>query len=538
MMEDCATGMSELQGCPDDSEVIEKFKDALEQRIGRERFRLWFAQVRFESRYSDADRPRVAAIAMAQFAADRLSKNFMREMRGAACFALGTSAEVIVEAASPAKQADLPFQEPASSKDQSSAPADAAPTNEGQAEAGKRSGARKSSGKRAGVQSLGAALRDGRSSRAEPGRSETSASSVGDRPVAADTASESDQSGELTWETFIAGSCNELARGACRMAIESPTTASPLAIWGPAGSGKTHLLKSVAKKLRSTQRMRRVVYLSAEQFTNDFLKSLHSNSLPAFRARFRDADALLIDDIHFFADKKATVRELHHTVGLLAERGKPLLFAGLKTPSEIKGLGSELAGRMAAGLVCQIGALDLETRRSLLARYAEERCPAPWPKATLDEIAESVVGDGRVLSGITNTVSLLQRMDGAMPTMDRLRREGGHLLRAAGTPVTLSTIERAVERLFQLDNKSLCSGSQVKKITEPRMLAMYLSRELTSSAFSEIGTHYGGRSHSTAILASQRVKQWRESGRQIGKGPGALSTDDAIRQIESMLKVG
>ncbi|MEM0927122.1 MAG: DnaA/Hda family protein, partial [Planctomycetota bacterium] len=408
-----------------------------------------------------------------------------------------------------------------------------------------------SGSERGGVQSLAQTIQDGRNRRqrpnatetkGEPGNSELKLSSPPadshDGNASPSAEAGRDAGNEPTWESFIAGTCNELARGACRMAVESPSTASPLVLWGPAGSGKSHLLRAVASKLRSAQRMRRVVYLSAEQFTNDFLKSLYGSSLPAFRARFRDADALLIDDIHFFVDKKATVRELHHTVEMLAERGKPLLFAGIKTPSEIKGLGSELAGRLASGLVCQIGSLDLETRRALLRRYVASRCPHSWPEETLGEVAEAVVGDGRVLSGIANSVSLLQRMDGAMPSMDRIRNQCGHLLRASGTPVTLSTIERAVERLFQLDSKSLCSGSQVKKITEPRMLAMYLSRELTSSAFSEIGSHYGGRSHSTAILANQRVRQWRESGRPIGKGPGALSADEAIRQIESILKIG
>ncbi|MEO1615542.1 MAG: DnaA/Hda family protein [Planctomycetota bacterium] len=544
--------MSTSHGSTDDTVVIERFKEALERRIGPERFRLWFGQVRFEMREPvDGERSTIVAIAGAQFAADRLAKNFIREMRGAAGLAIGATANVVVETAMPAKQAELPFASgdlEADAETPSQVTQPKTGTSDRRDSGAKRTTTRRDAAtpKRAGMQSLASVLRDGRSSRPDEQAARTpKASAVPTVRMDAIPPADESPSGpsqptgrEFTWETFIPGACNELARGACRMAIETPSTASPLVLWGPAGSGKTHLLKAVASKLRLAHRMKRIVYLSAEQFTNDFLKALNGNSLPAFRARFRDADALLIDDIHFFVDKKATVRELHHTVELLAERGKPLLFAGMKTPSEIKGLGSELAGRLASGLVCQMESLDLETRKELLVRYATQRCPEPWPETTLEEISNAAGGDGRVLSGITNTVSLLQRMDGAMPSMEKLRKEAGHLLRATGTPVTLSAIERAVERLFHLDNKSLCSGSQVKKITEPRMLAMYLSRELTSSAFSEIGTHYGGRSHSTAILANQRVRQWRDAGKPIGKGPEALSADEAIRQIESMLKSG
>lgn len=322
------------------------------------------------------------------------------------------------------------------------------------------------------------------------------------------------------------------------MAIENPGMASPLVLWGPPGSGKTHLLCAVAQKLRGLHRMRRVVYLSAEEFTNDFIKALNGNCLPAFRSRFRDADALLIDDIQFFVEKKATIRELHHTIEMLAESGKPLVFAGTKAPTEINGLGGELSGRLASGLVCQVDSLDDQTRTQLLSRYSTDRCLIPWPTETLDEIAGLADGDGRLLSGIVNLVALLQRMYGQMPSMDQIRQHGGHLLRRAGVPITLSAIERAVERVFQLDSHSLQSGSQTKSVTEPRMLAMYLSREMTSSAFSEIGGHFGGRSHSTAILANQRVRQWLDAGRSIGRGKAAMSTDEAIRRIESMLKTG
>ncbi|WP_167546914.1 DnaA/Hda family protein [Stieleria maiorica] len=591
--------MSTPQGCTDDSDVIATFKEALKQRVGQERFQIWFSGVRFaleaaESAVSSPESPTaprsIVAIAAGQFAADRLSNHYLSAMRGAAASACGTSTSIRIHVEDrPTRQAELPFPDEGGSAEGTAAEVrpsgDVNQTGTGVNQTGSGEPARRVAGQAAGrtrpaaakrsgrhhhrgAQSLQSILRDGTDSRKpvrpKPGSVAPSLgkSTLGTSPLAIDaahnqpprqsaaehraakpsvpdsTGNGSPQRNECTWETFVGGQCNELARTACKMAIENPGSASPLVLWGPPGSGKTHLLNAVAGKLRSLHRMRRVVSLSAEDFTNDFIKALNGNCLPAFRSRFRDADALLIDDIQFFVEKKATIRELHHTIEMLAEVGKPLVFAGTKAPNEINGLGGELSGRLASGLVCQVEGLDAQTRQQLLARYAEDRCLIPWPQQTLQEIASVAGGDGRLLSGIVNLVALLQRMYGQMPTMDQIRQHGAHLLRSSGVPITLSSIERAVEKVFQLDSKSLQSGSQTKSITEPRMLAMYLAREMTSSAFSEIGGHFGGRSHSTAILANQRVRQWLDAGRSVGRGQAALSADEAIRRIESMLKTG
>ncbi|QDV82592.1 Chromosomal replication initiator protein DnaA [Stieleria magnilauensis] len=575
MMEDCAPGMSTPHGCTDDSDVIATFKEALKQRVGHERFQIWFSGVRFVLEAADAvagtaDPSRsIVAVAAGQFAADRLSNHYLAAMRGAAASACGASTTVRVHVEDrPTLQAELPFAEAGASDATDAGDAtDAREPDETSRPASSVRQERRTAAKAAaasvvrkprGTQSLQAILRDGTDSRKSPrpkriatsrptvsaagafaGGITSQATKAEVKPSTTETPHHaSNTRSECSWENFVGGQCNELARTACKMAIESPGLASPLVLWGPPGSGKTHLLSAVAGKLRGLHRMRRVVYLSAEEFTNDFIKALNGNCLPAFRSRFRDADALLIDDIQFFVEKKATIRELHHTIEMLAEVGKPLVFAGTKSPNEINGLGGELSGRLASGLVCQVESLDTQTRTQLLARYAEERCLIPWPDATLQEIASVAGGDGRLLSGIVNLVALLQRMHGQMPSMDQIRQHGAHLLRSSGVPITLSAIERAVEKVFQLDSKSLQSGSQTKSITEPRMLAMYLAREMTSSAYSEIGGHFGGRSHSTAILANQRVRQWLDAGRSVGRGQAALSTDEAIRRIESMLKTG
>ena len=215
-----------------------------------------------------------------------------------------------------------------------------------------------------------------------------------------------------------------------------------------------------------------------------------------------------------------------------------MVFSGSHSPTEISGLTPELAGRMAAGLVCPMQSLDVQTRDQLLRRSIQQRCEIPWPEEVIQEITSVMPGDGRRISGIVNLIGLLQRMYNRMPTMDEIRQFGGDQLRGGKPVVTLSTIERAVAKTFQLDEQTLKSKSQARTATEPRMLAMYLSREMTPSALAEIGRYYGGRSHSTAILAVRRVESWLATGKSIGRGSASLSARDALDRIENLLRSG
>ena len=335
---------------------------------------------------------------------------------------------------------------------------------------------------------------------------------------------------------FIPGHCNRLAHTAMVMACQDPSTACPLFLCGPTGTGKTHLLNAIADQLRRRYRLRRVVNLSAEQFTNDFISSVGNSGITAFRRRYREVDALLVDDVQFLGSKKATLREMLYTVETLSGQGKPLIFAGSASPTEIDGLSTELSGRMAAGLVCHMQPLDSETREKLLRRWLMERCSLSVPESLIESIAPLLPGDGRVISGITNVVNTLQRMLGRTPTLEELRQSSGELLRSNQTVATLGLIELAVCQTFQLPADSLRSKSQTRAISGPRKLAMYLSRQLTPSAYSEIGDHFGGRSHSTAISAEQHVKNWLEQGGQVGRGLTAMSAREALDRVQTLIR--
>lgn len=578
MMEDWASGMTSQHGCNnehDEQDAVVTFKEAIRQRVGEERYQVWFGGIRFllesggeqdhqrdtvDTEQDAENAAQLVAIAPGQFAADRLTKDFGQQLRAAAAATMGRPTKVVVRVQPASKQNELPFNTDdqtaaAASIPQAAQVSPAANAQQNTSVLPPRRRPRKSSQSKqsAAVQSLGDVLDKGTGSQQHPSngapQSQPHRGHQGSQPTGMKTGqakandpkpAEGDGPNrpEDPWSRFIAGKCNEMARTACTMILEKPTLASPLVLWGPAGCGKSHLLSAIAGRFRRHHRMSRVIVMSAEEFTNSFLRALQTNGLPNFRNRFRDCDALLIDDVQFLVEKKATIREMHHTIQAMCDAGKPIVFAGTQSPGDISGLGGELSGRLASGLVCHLEPLDVATRATLLQRCSKDKCLYAWPKPILQEVAESLGGDGRLVSGVVNLVSVLQRMHGAMPSMDQIRQHGAHLLQSRGVTITLAAIERQVERKFNLEPGTLQSSKQTKTVTEPRMLAMYLSRELTSSAYSEIGGHFGGRSHSTAILAHQRVRQWLQQGQAVGRGQAAVSAAEALRQIESLLKSG
>jgi len=543
---------------------------------------------------------RIILTVRGQFALDRLRQNFLRELRGAAMQACGTRMEVLLRLEEPVPtQAELPLDaEPASCESQggdqptrtaagsasrkvsSDATSDAtgngpAPRVTKLTDAGTGNPTRrKTKSNRRRTQSISALIAEGQS-RSQPelridqpqqlefpvvqnasgsqastaGKSKHPSSHRNDQ-APSDKASykaPSDQapsdraqqsSHPLTASNFVSGTSNQLAYTAMSMVCQEPRTASPIFFCGPTGTGKTHLLSAIADQMRRRHRMRRVMHLSAEQFTNDFISSVGNSGITAFRRRYREVDALLIDDVQFLGAKKATLREMLYTVETLASEGRPLLFSGLQAPTEIAGLSRELAGRMAGGLVCPIQPLDSGIRQVILNRWLEQRCPLHVPEALVNQINPMLAGDGRVVSGVVNMVNTLQRMFGRVPSLDEIRQFGGNLLRSSAPIATLSVIETAVCDAFHLPHNALRGRSQTRAVTGPRMLAMYLARQLTSSAYSEIATHFGGKSHSTAISAENNVKNWLEAGKSIGRGQIAMSTQQAIAQVENLLRSG
>lgn len=342
----------------------------------------------------------------------------------------------------------------------------------------------------------------------------------------------------MTFTNFMPATSNELAVTAARLLAADPIGSAPLCFWGPTGTGKTHLLHAIRHELRARHGMPRVILLSAEQFTNDFLACVRGTGLPAFRKRYRDADALLIDNVQFLGGKTATLRETLYTVDALLTRRRPLVLAADRQPLEIDGLAGDLAGRMSSGLVCGINPMERELRKVLYRRHAEQSY-LPWDEATIEVLAERTIGDGRVIQGIAQLVSMLQRMYRRMPTIQEIAAQAGDMLQRGPKVVALADIEKAICSTFGITTQELRSEAKSRSVSHPRILAMYLSREHTTAAFSEIGRYYGDRNHSTVIAAHRRVEEWLQGERTLGgRGPKGMKVKEAIAAVESLLRIG
>lgn len=590
--------------------IISDFAAALRQRIGKDRFEMWFARSVDWAVKTDGDLATVQIIVAGEFALDRMRKNYVREIRAAASSLTPVPHIELVAAARRSdvqKQAESSRQD-AGSSDQatkSSSEQDSEQATEQQSEqatnqapspnrrgrprrrvAGsstpvRRSGAMSSINDLAAASIASATQRRRRRSgndaaehfaadqfaageqfaagdRADAGQpallqsaalqtstrqstSRQSASRQISNPAtspadAVSPAAASPRRSAMTMDNFIAGSSSALAHTAASMVCSAPTNATMIYFSGPSGVGKSHLLAGITDTLRRRHRMRSVLHISAEQFTNDFVAVVGKSAITHFRTRYRQVDALLVDDVHFLAGKKATMREFVQTIQHIAAMGSPIVLAGATTPHETDGFTAELAGRMTSGLVCPLMPLCDDVRRRLLMRYVETRCPLAIENEVLDKIVPLLPCDGRMISGVANAIHLIQRMNGRSPTWTEVKTHCSHLLRGALGEVNMKVIERAVCELFNLESGALRSGSQSRRVSQPRMLAMYLSRQKTSSAYSEIAKHYNVRSHTTAMSAERNVEKWLSEDKSIGRGPTALTADQAIEKIESVLR--
>jgi chromosomal replication initiator protein len=333
------------------------------------------------------------------------------------------------------------------------------------------------------------------------------------------------------------GDANRIAYSGVQAVVERPGRITPLFLYGPSGTGKSHLLEGIASVARRERGLRRVVLLSAEEFTSSFLDALRGGGLPSFRRKYRDVEMLLIDDLQFFSGKSATIIEVQYTVDSLLRAGRQLVLAADRSPSELGSLGGELIGRISGGLVCGIEPADEATRLGIARREAA-RHGVRLPEEVLQLIAARVSGDARLIAGALN------RLVAASEALRRPIDQGlaetslGDFFRMTRRVVQLDDIETAVCDVFGIDNSLLQSGRKNKGLSQPRMLAMWLARKYTRAAFAEIGQYFGRRAHSTVISAQRQVESWVADGRRIQLGGGDCDVRDAIRRVESRLGAG
>jgi chromosomal replication initiator protein len=336
---------------------------------------------------------------------------------------------------------------------------------------------------------------------------------------------------------FLASEPNRLAQTAAITAATQPGKYSPLTIVGPPGAGKTHLLEGIWRKVRDTRLLTRVVYLSAEQFTNQFLDALRQAGTPLFRRKVRDVEMLLIDDVQFFANKQSTIVELVHTFDTLQRGGKQLVFAADRPPDEIKGLGPELITRLKGGLVCSLAPADFATRLGILRQLAA-RQGVQAPDDVLTWLAGQLSGDARHLAGAVHRLRAASEAHERGIDLEFAQAALDDLIHASKRPVRLPDIVEAVADVFGVPPDDLHSGGKSAGVTMPRMLVMFLARKWTRAALSEISRTLGRKSHSTVVSAQHKVTAWLADGKTVTLGRGQCRVEDAIKRIEGQLRLG
>ena len=307
-------------------------------------------------------------------------------------------------------------------------------------------------------------------------------------------------------------------------------------IHGETGVGKTHLLEAIRSEALRGSRRSHVVYLTAEQFTSQFLEALNGQGLPSFRRKVRGVELLLIDDVQFFAGKKATQAELLYTIDTLLQDGRQVVLTADRPPAQLDRLSRELVARLSGGLVCPIEPPDFATRLGIVGEFCR-RFKIPLPEEVQKLVAASIAGGARHLAGAINRLQAVSLAQQEPITRELTETTLAELTRQHGRRVQLPEIESAVCELFGVSAKSLKSSQRGKAVSHPRMLAMWLARKHTRSGLSEIGQFFGRRSHSTVISAHKQVERWMNSGAALDLADRSCNVEEAIRKAEQTLRL-
>ena len=333
-------------------------------------------------------------------------------------------------------------------------------------------------------------------------------------------------------KSFWFGDENRLAKTSVDHVVNNLGQLSPLLIYGPCGSGKSHLLNAITQEVRRRASNKRSVLMSAEQFTSYFLQSLRGTGLPMFRKKYRDLDLLVIDDIQFFDGKRATLNEFQYTIDNLIRNGKQVIVSSDRPPIELGALGNDVVTRLTGGLVTPLKYAGHQGRLLIVQQMCQERGFSFSP-AVVENICQRFKGDIRQLSGAINRLHTAAISTGNPITVEFAMNTLSDLFAETGSSTSMTRIEQAVCEFCGVRSSEVKSSSRKRRVCTARMLAMYLSRQHTSSAYSEIGDYFGGRSHSTVIAAQRKVNGWLKSDEQINLPHASYRAKDLLERIKS-----
>lgn len=316
---------------------------------------------------------------------------------------------------------------------------------------------------------------------------------------------------DYTFETFVEGKSNQLARAACFQVASNPSSSyNPLFICGGVGLGKTHLMQAVGNRLLELRPGARVAYLHSERFVAEMVKALQHNTINEFKQRYRSVDALLIDDIQFFAGKDRSQEELFHTFNALVESQRQIVLTCDRYPKEVTGVEERLRSRFSWGLTVAIDPAELETRVAILKNKAQ-RQGLELPDDVAFFVAKRFRSNIRELEGALHRVMANASFLNAPITLDFARESLADLLALQERQITIDNIQKVVAEYFNIRVGDLLSRKKTRSVVRPRQIAMALAKELTNHSLPEIGAAFGGRDHTTVLHAQRKVAELRRS---------------------------
>lgn len=318
-----------------------------------------------------------------------------------------------------------------------------------------------------------------------------------------------------TFDSFVEGNSNQLARAAAMQVADNPGGAyNPLFLYGGTGLGKTHLLHAVGNGIMENKKNAKVVYMHSERFVQDMVKALQNNAIEEFKRYYRGLDALLIDDIQFFAKKDRSQEEFFHTFNALLEGNKQIILTSDRYPKEIDGVEDRLKSRFGWGLNVPIEPPELETRVAILMKKAHQS-KVKLPEEVAFFIAKRLRSNVRELEGALNRVIANANFTGRPITIDFVKEALRDLLALQDKLVTIDNIQKTVAEYFKIRVADILSKRRSRSVARPRQIAMSLAKELTNHSLPEIGDAFGGRDHTTVLHACRKIKELKEESHEI-----------------------
>ena len=334
---------------------------------------------------------------------------------------------------------------------------------------------------------------------------------------ALEEAQPSSLSRDFTFENFVEGKSNELARAAAtQVADNAGRSYNPLLLYGGVGLGKTHLMHAVGNALLQKNPNANILYLHSQRFVQNMVKALQSGTMDQFMKLYRKVDALLIDDIQFFAKKMRSQEEFFHVFNGLLERNKQMVLTSDKYPREIDGLEERLQSRFVYGLTVEVEAPDLETRVAILMKKAEVE-GVRLEQDVAFFISERIRSNVRELEGALRRVIANARFTGSKITVDQVKRTLRDLFAIQDRQVSIENIQKVVAEYFNIKIADLLSKRRNRSIARPRQVAMALAKELTSHSLPEVGDAFGGRDHTTVLHACRKIDSLKGSSPDVSE---------------------